>query len=269
MFQSGVVTVLFVALQAAGITLAGAPIRVVFKPDPVEILDPAVTPKAPPPPPTNEFGMDLLSAIHDLTGLVFQTTFRSDLAYGAPINGSFTGTLLAPLINNEADLTGPELVVTSYGEQVVDFLVPINSFKLRILYNTELGLTDKTQYTVANTEDLIYLNTTTNVDAQAVWQDIVAGKPDSILPADETGEDMILGGNIAVVAASHYIGQILEYGEGKISVATGDLGGPFFLSMAVQKGSSLREVLNTAILQLSENGMLEQLLKKHELWSQS
>jgi len=211
-------------------------------------------------------GIELLHAIHDATGMVFDIKSRPDLVYMQNADGNWNGSLIGALLNNETDIVGPDLTRTAIGDKVVDFLHPFMPYKLQVIYNKKFGLTNDTQYAVADTEDRKYLQNTQEEKGKAAWASIQKGGPSVILGSTATGEEKVNSGNFAVVAESQYIRQVLQDNPG-IALAPDDFGGPFYLGMAVRKGSPLRAKMNNALLQIAESGVLEKTLKKYHLWT--
>jgi len=82
------------------------------------------------------FLVELLAIIQQRTGTVFNIESHPELMCGRPnANGTYDGTVIAPLLNNEADIVGPSLTINSWGYKVVDYCVPILPYKLEIVFN--------------------------------------------------------------------------------------------------------------------------------------
>jgi len=214
------------------------------------------------------FLMDLLSAIEKDVGTQFIVTSRPELRYARiNENGTFDGTLLEPILNNEADLVGPTMTMTSYGEKVADFLVPLFPYQLEIIYNPRFGLQPGVQYLIMDTEDLGYLKTASvrNMTLQALFSNVKAGLPLSIVKDSAEALQKVLTGNFAYISEmpDPIVRQAMRMNPDKLAIAPGVIGKYFYLTFAVAKGSPLRELMNYELLKLVEEGTLGMLLDKH------
>jgi len=167
------------ALAGAGCALKEWPtnVKVIAKPDEFFVAaDSSAGQKE------SGFLVELLDIIQKATGAVFTVTAKPELSYGRPNeNGTWDGTLIAPLLNNEADLVGPSMTITSFGKKDVDYCVPILPYKLHILFNPKFGLSSGVQYLIMDDEDLFYLKNSKDVALQSIYQNIQAGRPQSIV----------------------------------------------------------------------------------------
>jgi hypothetical protein len=214
------------------------------------------------------FLVDVLDAIQQQTGLTYSIIPRPELKiYDKPnANGSWDGTLINSLIKDEADLVGPSLIVSSVGEKVADFLVPILRSKLKVLFNPMFGLKQGVQYLALDDENLNLIKNSKIPMIQEIYKNIEAGRPNSIVPNKMAGVEKVLSGNYAFLVDSIFAKIFADKFPGKLEIAKQGVGSKVYLAFAVQRGSPLRRQLNMALLQLMENGVLWDLKKKHNLF---
>ncbi|OQV22948.1 hypothetical protein BV898_03000 [Hypsibius exemplaris] len=207
------------------------------------------------------FLVDVLDALKAATGISYVISARTDLNYSNP-DGSFAGTVFQELISNNADLAATDLTITSAREAVVDFLVPFSQYELQLVVNTAFGLGNGVQYLCRQTADLELLKNAKNATLQAIYANIQAGN--GIVDTTEAGIAKVLSGNFAYVIESPDADKQLATNPGKLARAGGPLA-KSYLALAVQQGSALREKLNVALIKLQEQGVIDDLLRKHIL----
>ncbi|OQV21389.1 hypothetical protein BV898_04598 [Hypsibius exemplaris] len=215
--------------------------------------------------PDSGFLVDLLNAIKQQSGIPYTLTSRPDLKFGnVNPDGTWDGTLIGALINDEADLIGADLTINAEREAVVDFLVPLATYSLQILYNAQKGLNNGVQYLIRDDADLTFLKISKNSTLQAIYRNILAGMPDSIVQSDTEGARKVLSGNFAYLTDSPFPQLAAAQTGGLLGVQPGTLGN-FLISLPVQQGSLLREKLNIVLLELAENRFLPALFSKYGL----
>ncbi|OQV22947.1 hypothetical protein BV898_02999 [Hypsibius exemplaris] len=215
---------------------------------------------------TQSFFGDLLEALKGKTGINYTVTSRPDLGYGSPdANGSFEGSLIGELVNGHADLAGADLTITAERSAVVDFLVPYAQYQLQILANAFFGLDEDTQYLIQDTADFTFLKNSKNATLSAIAANVELGRRSgSIVEDDVAGCAKVMMGNYAYVAESMFPERAIVANPQKLVRAGGTLG-IFFLALAVQQDSPLRGILNHALVQLAEDGLIQDLLAKYNV----
>ncbi|OWA51021.1 hypothetical protein BV898_15523 [Hypsibius exemplaris] len=210
------------------------------------------------------FLVDILNSLEGATGSNFTITSRPDLAYGRPNdNGTWDGTLIGALINGEADLVGPGLTITSYGDKVVDYSVPILPYKLFLVYNLKYGLDNMTQYITLDDENFIYFNSSKNSTLQAIYRRMKAAGNASFVGSNAEGIAKVLHGNFAYIESEPFVRHAMNVHG--MTLATEEVGKYFSFAFAVQKGWPFLQQLNTELLKLSEDGTLSKLIDKYNL----
>jgi len=210
------------------------------------------------------FLVDLLDAVQGLTGISYTLTARTDLGFVQNPNGSWDGTFIGTLINNEADLVGADLTVTSGRAEVVDMLMPFTTYDLNIVTNPQFGVDSQTQYVIQDDADFNYIKSVQSSQFQAIIANIVAGEPNSFVRTNEDGLAQVLTGNKAYIGDSPFQANAVAQSSGKLDLVPGSLG-TFYLAMAVQQNSPLRVPLNVALLKLEETGVIRTLLTRYNL----
>jgi len=242
-----------VAVQAANSVLPSN-IRVWGVPDELYI----------PGPPASGFLPKLLDAITEITGIPYTLTPHPELTFASP-KGNFNGSIIEALLNNQADLIGPDITLTAAREAVVDFLVPYALYNIQLVANTQFGITSDTQYLAEDNADLALLQKSQNVTLKAIYDKIDKSRPASIIKDFNYTATLakVASGNFAFVAESQYIATATRLNKLPKNVRVFDSNlGTYYLSLAVQAGSPLQEVLNRAIDELTERGTMRTLKNK-------
>ncbi|OQV23399.1 hypothetical protein BV898_02845 [Hypsibius exemplaris] len=208
------------------------------------------------------FLVELLDKLQAISGLPYTLTARPDLNYGTKNpNGTWDGSIIGVLVNNEADLIGADDFNWADRESAVDFLIPLLSYKLQILTNTQFSLNNATQYVTSAPDFLRFVCTSQNSVAQAICANILDSGDKGLVFDDDDGLATVLTGNFAYLGGSPFLDLAVAQNQGKVKVALNV--GSLFAGLAVQQGSPLREKLNIALLQLFENGEVQSLFTKY------
>jgi len=203
----------------------------------------------------------LLDEVKKITGIPYTIEPHPELTHATP-QGNFKGTILQPLIDNKADLVGPDLEVTSFREAVVDFCLPYAIYNVQLIVNADTGINADTQYLSLDLPDLMVFKLSSNATLKAIYDNIEKNRPSSIVPNfDYAGAlQKVSTGNYAFIAESHWYKEMLADPATPKNLRIQDPNmGTFYLSIAVQQGSPLREVINRALEKLMENGTMRKL----------
>jgi len=214
-------------------------------------------------PPASGFLVGLLNALQGVTGIPYTLAAHPELSFGnQDASGSFNGSLIGALVQNQADLVGTDVTITSSREAAADFLVPFSQYQLQIVANTQFGLGSSVQYICQDDADLQFLKNSKNATINAIYDNINAGRPGSIVADNDDAGAVakVATGNFAYVGESVQIAKALAASSAKNLAVQGGSLGTFYLALAVQQGSALRDVLNSAMLKLAESGALQTLL---------
>jgi len=209
------------------------------------------------------FLVDLLDGFKQATGIPYTLTARSDLTYSAKNpNGSYDGSLIGALLNNEADLVGPDVFILSQYEPLLDFLFPINTEHLTILANKKFGL-NGAQYVTIGQDTLNLICKSKNDTLQAICKNLKAGLPGSIVETDEDGVAKVTGGKFAYVEISAVTSEAAAENPDVLMESGSVLDLP--MGLAVQQNSPLRDKLNTVLIGFLEDGTLDALFAKYNV----
>jgi len=208
--------------------------------------------------------VDFLAVLAKQGGFDYTLTPRPDLSFGNKLpNGSFDG-LVGALVANEADLAGPYITYTEARYEVIDYVVPFTPYYLRVVVNAD-GINSDTQYLVRNVSYFAYLADSPNATLHAIYENIIAGLPNSIVKTDLDGLDLVRSGNFALITQFPFLNPVLHESENAaLSWAPGYLGS-FFAGLGVRKDSPLRNYLSSIQLTVAEAGGVDSLLNQYDL----
>jgi len=222
------------------------------------------------------FFIDMLDQLTKITRIQFTVEPHPELAFARKNNdGTWEGTLVGALMQDQCDLIGPNIIVNSDAEKVIDYTTPFAPYKLMVVYNKAFGLPfvqPIPQYVIQDTHDLVYLMTSGNKTLEEIYRNVEAGRPDSIVTSDDEGIQLVAKGNFAYIMESTFINGAIEHAgvdTDMVVVSPFELGKYFFNAWAVQLGTksdlghSLRQDLDVALEMMNEAGVIQQLLLKH------
>lgn len=217
--------------------------------------------------------IDLITALGQKLGANFDIHVAGDGRYGAPTDdGSWTG-MVGEVMTGKADLALADLTITSKREQVVDFTVPYMQTGITILFSQpRWGLR-----TFKTVEDLVNQNITALAcvkggsterffknskipEYRQAWEKMVDGR--WMTENNNEGIEWVLEnpGEFAFLLES----KSADYAMAKhcgLSTVGGNINMRSY-GIAVKQGSSYRETLNVALLELQEEGIVSSLENK-------
>jgi len=233
------------------------------------------------------FVMDLLHHLENKTGARFEVNLQRDGRYGAlDENTGLWSGMIGSVISGSADLAVADITQTAMRETVVDFTVPFDQVGITILYPVSFGYVYpqtawKTQpfSSVSDlvNQDQIKFGTFRGGATHGFFQnsrdpDIMQAflrmtEEDSMVSHNREGIEKVLsgGGKFAFFMESAGADYATAQNCGLTTVG-GNINTRNY-GIVTQKDSAYRKVLNIALLELMDEGLIQKL--KQKWWSSS
>merc|ERR1711976_402632 len=216
--------------------------------------------------------IDLITALGQKLGANFEVHIAADGKYGAPTDsGAWTG-MVGEVMTGKADMALADLTITSKREKVVDFTVPYMQTGITILFSQpSWGLR-----TFKSIEDLIkqdisfscveggaterFFKNSKIPEYKQAW--ILMNKFVLMTKNNDEGIERVLEnpGEFAFLLESKSADYAMARHCG-LSTVGGNINMRSY-GIAVKQGSSYRETLNVALLELMEEGVVSSLENK-------
>lgn len=220
---------------------------------------------------------DLLKALSKQIGFKYNIQLVADGRYGTPNNttGTWSG-MMGEVVTGKVDMAVADLTITSGREQAVDFSYPFMFHGITILYKKP---SKGRKLPIYNIEDLARQNKISvgtgkggsteqffrdsNIATyQMIYQKMMENSGEYMLPTTDHGVEAVKqgGGKVAFIMESPRVDYAVERYCDLIQV--GGILNQKGYGIVLPLGSSYRKDLNVALLQLQEDGVLNQLKKK-------
>jgi len=177
-------------------------------------------------------------------------------------HGHWTGMVDELWNDNKTDFLAAEILITRRRESVMDFSLPFAYAHLVALAKTGATL-DGIKYAVVNdSDDAEFLETNPDPAVKAIWANIQANKPQSLVKNLGDGTTLAQQDGWAFIAYDQAVAALVSGAKVPLS----PLGNPLergFYAFGIKFDSPLRKKLNIGLLRMQEEGTLQPLLTKY------
>lgn len=206
--------------------------------------------------------IDLLDAMAAAGRFTYTFSLHTDSSYGRVLpNGTTTGAL-GQLVANNTDIAALDASVTQARESVVDFLIPFYQSQTRIVVNVADNFAHIKYAVFAESTIASYLQTSKIPRDQAIWANIQANLPGSLVANDAAGIALVLQGGYAYLLDTPDSQLRVREHPGVLALRPEIILTKYY-AFAVQQGSPIRESLNLAYLSVLESGRVQQLSEQN------
>lgn len=208
---------------------------------------------------------DLLHSLSQALKFTYTTSLRADGVYGAldpKGHGGWTG-MVGQLYDktNNTDFIAADMTITRTRESVMDFTVPFAYYHLVPIAKTGATL-DGIKYAVLDgSADKEFLEESVDPTIKAIWANIQANKPQSLVKSAGDGIALAQQDGWAFIGEDAEVAVAMKDSEVPLS-KVGDPLQTAYYGFGVKLDSPLRKKLSIGILRLQESGELQQLLNK-------
>merc|ERR1711990_315819 len=227
------------------------------------------------------FVMDLLENLGNKTGASFQVSLQRDGRYGGPDEAGQWSGMVGSVMAGEVDLAVADITQTAYREAVVDFTVPFDQVGITILYPVSFGYIypntaweTKPFTSVADLVSQDHIKFTTmrggathnffknSRDPDMMQAFLKMTEEDSFVSHNREGIEKVLSGEGKFAYFMESAGA--EYAMAQncgLSTVGGNINTRNY-GIVTQKDSAYRKVLNIALLELMDEGLIQKLKQK-------
>jgi len=209
---------------------------------------------------TTGYFHELFEAIKSATGMDYQLTVHNDLKYHNS-DESFGGTIFNCLLTKDCEVAAGMLSYDLNREIEFGILLPLGDYWQTYIIPASGYDPTTVQYVSQDDNELAYLKHNKDQRIKAIWENIQAGRPGSIVADDAAGIAKVASGNFAYLTqtpyAENFAARNSKVKESHVGIVNR------FWGMAVESCSPLVELLDRAQQQLRQEGTLLELAKKY------